>query len=104
MEIQPAEITWPECLDLKKAATYSGLNYWFLRDLVACGIIPRVKLRDPYDPQRTLRRIYVRRIDLDQYIEKSRTLIRTPFEESAKQINPKTVRAKRRKQKEEKHG
>lgn len=35
---------WPRVLDLRQAARYCSLSYWSLRDLVAAGIVPAVRV------------------------------------------------------------
>ncbi len=68
-------------LDLYQAATYTGLSYWTLRDYVADGVIPNVKL--PSGRQRSRRgtlkagagsnrKILIDRNDLDRLIAESK--------------------------------
>lgn len=64
---------WPECLDLEAAAAYSGFSKWALRGWIGSGKLPRETPKDPYDPERDFRRIYVTRKDLDAFIENNRT-------------------------------
>lgn len=62
-------------LDLKDAATYLGLSYWTVRDLVLAGILPSVKIPCPRSGDgRTIRRILVDRYDLDTFIEQSKEI------------------------------
>ena len=63
----------PRLLDLKAAATYLGLSYWTVRDLVIAGRLPSVKIPCPRSGDgRTIRRILVDRHDLDDFIEQSK--------------------------------
>jgi len=70
-------------LDLYQAATYTGLSYWTLRDYVADGVLPVVKL--PGGRQRSrggivtrkagdgsTRKILIDREDLDRLIARSK--------------------------------
>jgi hypothetical protein len=68
-------------LDLYQAATYTGLSYWTLRDYVADGVLPAVRL--PSGRQRSRggivkagagsnRKILIDREDLDRLIEESK--------------------------------
>jgi excisionase family DNA binding protein len=57
-------------LSLRAAASYLGLSYWTLRDLVAAGTIRPVRL--PVADGRDLRRILLDRRDLDALIEQSK--------------------------------
>ena len=60
-------------LDLDEAAHYLGVSYWTMRDYVHGGIIPKVELPHPRDPDgRVLRRILIDRNDLDEFIEKNK--------------------------------
>lgn len=78
---------WPECLDLKQSSLYSGFSKWTLRGWVGSGEIPRVKVSNPYHPELCLRRIYILRKDLDEFIAKHRT---NPQENNTKR--PKDTR------------
>jgi excisionase family DNA binding protein len=63
----------PRLLDLKAAATYLGLSYWTVRDLVIAGRLPSVKIPCPRSRDgRTIRRVLVDRHDLDTFIEQSK--------------------------------
>ena len=65
----------PRLLDLKAAATYLGLSYWTVRDLVLAGKLPSVKIPCPRSGDgRTIRRILVDRHDLDAFIEQSKEI------------------------------
>lgn len=68
-----AENSVPRLLDLKAAETYSGLPYWTLYVLTNKGIIPVVRIPDPYREGRYLRRIWISREALDKFIEKQET-------------------------------
>lgn len=59
-------------LSLDAAADYLGVSYWTVRDLVASGTIPRVRL--PVGGARDLRRVLVDRVDLDRLVERSKEL------------------------------
>ena len=54
----------PRLLSQQDAAGYLGISYWTLRDLVFRREIPCVKIG---------RRILVDRLDLDAYLEQSKT-------------------------------
>ena len=65
----------PRLLDLKSAATYLGLSYWTVRDLVLAGRLPSVKIPCPRSGDgRTIRRILEDRHDLDDFIEQSKEI------------------------------
>jgi excisionase family DNA binding protein len=65
----------PRLLDLKAAATYLGLSYWTVRDLVIAGRLPSVKIPCPRSGDgRSIRRILVDRHDLDAFIEQSKEI------------------------------
>lgn len=65
----------PRLLDLKAAATYLGLSYWTVRDLVLAGRLPSVKIPCPRSGDgRTIRRVLVDRHDLDAFIEQSKEI------------------------------
>ncbi len=51
----------PRLLSQHEAASYLGVSYWTLRDLIFRGEIPYIRIR---------RRILVDRADLDSYIGK----------------------------------
>jgi excisionase family DNA binding protein len=54
----------PALLGVAEAATYLSVSQWTVRDLVASGALPRVELPG-------MRRLLVRRADLDALIERS---------------------------------
>lgn len=56
----------PRLLDLKAAAAYLSVSTWTLRDYLAAGLLPLVKLPRPGGG--TLKRILVDRVDLDRLI------------------------------------
>ena len=65
----------PDCsserlFGLHEAARYLNLSYWTVRDMVATGAIPRVRL--PLNGARDLRRVLVDRADLDRLIAASK--------------------------------
>ena len=58
-------------LSLKAAGDYLGVSYWTVRDLVAAGELPAVKLPCPRAHDgRAMRRTLVDRVDLDRLIER----------------------------------
>ena len=52
-------------LDVPAAAAYLGLSTWTVRDLIACGKLPRVRIG-------ALRVVRVDREDLDRLVERSK--------------------------------
>ena len=54
----------PRLLSQQDAASYLGISYWTIRDLVFRRELPFVKIG---------RRILVDRIDLDAYLDRSKT-------------------------------
>ena len=61
----------PRLLRLHEAATYLSVSYWSVRDLVARGDIPAVRLPSPGARDgRALRRVLLDRRDLDRLIER----------------------------------
>jgi len=69
------QYTGPRLLDLKAAATYLGLSYWTVRDLVLAGRLPTVKIPRPRSGDgRSIRRILVDRQDLDAFIEHNKEI------------------------------
>ena len=72
---KPEQQAGPRLLDLKAAATYLGLSYWTVRDLVLAGRLPGVKIPCPRSGDgRTIRRILVDRHDLDDFIEQNKEI------------------------------
>ena len=70
-----AQAAGPRLLDLKAAATYLGLSYWTVRDLVLAGRLPTVKIPCPRSGDgRVIRRILLDRHDLDDFIEQSKEI------------------------------
>lgn len=57
----------PRLLDLHGTASYLSLSEWTVRDLEACGILPRVRV--PLPNQGKLRKILFDKEDLDRLIE-----------------------------------
>jgi len=49
----------PRLLSQQEAATYLGISYWMLRDLVFRGELPSVRIR---------RRVLIDRVDVDRYV------------------------------------
>ena len=58
-----AEPLIPRLLSQQEAATYLGISYWTLRDLVFRRTLPHVKIG---------RRILVDRVDLDAYLQRAK--------------------------------
>lgn len=64
------EIDAARLLSVPEAAIYLGLSYWTVRDLVAAGTVPSVKVPAPRARDgRTVRRTLVDRRDLDSLVE-----------------------------------
>ena len=55
-------------MNLNEAAQYLGVSYWTVRDLVASGNLPRVRLPSAHTG-RDLRRTLIDQRDLDALIE-----------------------------------
>jgi excisionase family DNA binding protein len=53
------ETLTPRLLSQKEAATYLGISYWTLRDLLFRGELPTVRIR---------RRVLIDRADLERYV------------------------------------
>ena len=60
---QPS-VSEPRLLSQQEAARYLGISYWTIRDLVFRREIPFVKIG---------RRVLVDRLDLDAYLDRSKT-------------------------------
>jgi excisionase family DNA binding protein len=58
----------PRLLPLKKAAEYSGLTVWCLRERIWKGELPFVQFNGT-------RKQYIDRADLDRFIEESKAVI-----------------------------
>jgi len=58
----------PRLLPLKKAAEYLGLTTWGMRERIWAGQIPVVKFPGG-------RKMYVDRLDLDNFIERNKMVI-----------------------------
>jgi len=71
-------------LDLKQAASYTGLNYWHVRELALAGHIPVVRLPSSKNPSGEMRRILIDRIDLDALIDRKEGLNIEPVSTGAK--------------------
>lgn len=52
-------VVTPRLLSQREAATYLGVSYWTLRDMLFRGELPTVRIR---------RRVLIDRADLDRYI------------------------------------
>src|SRR5262249_45651408 len=57
-------------LDVDGAAIYLGVSKWTIKDLIASGHLPRVRL--PLSPSRDLRRLLIDVRDLDKLIESNK--------------------------------
>jgi excisionase family DNA binding protein len=55
-------------LDLRQAAAYLGLSYAETRELVIYGHLPHVRLPNPRDHGRTMRKYLLDPTDLDKFI------------------------------------
>jgi len=58
----------PRLLPLKKAAEYLGVTVWTIRERIWAGDIPVVRFPGG-------RKMYIDRLDLDSFIERSKTVI-----------------------------
>lgn len=56
--MKPEALT-PRLLSQREAATYLGVSYWTLRDMLFRGELPTVRIR---------RRVLIDRADLDRYL------------------------------------
>jgi excisionase family DNA binding protein len=61
--MKPASVSERRLLSQRDAATYLGISYWTIRDLVFRRELPFVKIG---------RRILVDRVDLDAYLDRSK--------------------------------
>ena len=59
----PPSLITPRLLSQHEAATYLGISYWTIRDLVFRRDLPFVKIG---------RRVLVDRLDLDAYLDRSK--------------------------------
>jgi excisionase family DNA binding protein len=57
-------------MSIKDASSYLGLSPWTVRDLIASGVLPRVRL--PLGGARDVRRVLLDRVDLDKLIAQSK--------------------------------
>ena len=70
---EPAELP-ARLLSLRQAALYIGVSFWTLRDWLAAGHLPTIKL-PPLRPREgdrakpTLRRVLIDRRDLDAFVD-----------------------------------
>jgi len=72
-EIEARSAPIPRLLRLQGAAAYLDVSYWTVRDLVARGDIPAVRLPSPGARDgRALRRVLLDRRDLDRLIENNK--------------------------------
>lgn len=65
--------TAPRLLDLRAAASYTGVSAWTLRRLAWNGSLPVVKLPALLDRDRPARRVWFEREALDELIAAGRT-------------------------------
>ena len=69
--VVPCGTNVPRLLDLNAAACYLGVSYWTMRDYIFTGVIPKVTLPHPTNPNgRVLRRTLIDKEDLDEFIER----------------------------------
>lgn len=61
--MQPPKSIEPRLLSQQEAASYLGISYWALRDLVFRRELPFVKIG---------RRVLIDRIDVDAYLDRSK--------------------------------
>jgi excisionase family DNA binding protein len=61
--VPPSSAITPRLLSQQEAASYLGISYWTLRDLVFRRELPFVKIG---------RRVLVDRLDLDAYLDRSK--------------------------------
>lgn len=64
----------PRLLSLRDAASYCGVSYWTIRDMVLAGYVPTVALpglrpREGGRAKASLRRVLIDRADLDAFID-----------------------------------
>ena len=72
-EIEAGSAPVPRLLRLQEAANYLSVSYWTVRDLVARGAIPPVRLPSPGARDGgALRRVLLDRRDLDRLIENNK--------------------------------
>jgi excisionase family DNA binding protein len=72
-EVEARSAPVSRLLRLTEAASYLSVSYWTVRDLVARGAIPPVRLPGPGARDgRTLRRVLLDRRDLDRLIENNK--------------------------------
>jgi hypothetical protein len=64
----------PRLVDLKRASAEWGIPIWTLRRLVWNGDLATVKLPSLDGRDKTARRIWIAREDLDRLIEQSKTI------------------------------
>jgi hypothetical protein len=69
---EPTHIA-PRLYNLPGAAAYSGLSMWSLRAMVRTGALPVVEIPSLIHRNRTARRIWIAREDLDALIAAGRT-------------------------------
>jgi excisionase family DNA binding protein len=60
----------PALLDVSASARYLGVSPWTVRDLIARGVLPRVRI--PLGDGRELRKDLLDRADLSKLIERSK--------------------------------
>ena len=65
-----SQATAPRLLDVAGAAAYLSVSSWTIRDLLAAGRLPRVRL--PLAGDRECRRVLLDRADLDRLIDASK--------------------------------
>jgi excisionase family DNA binding protein len=65
----PVPALCPRLLDIRGVAAYLGVSAWTVRDLIAAGQLPRVRLEVD---KRELRKVLVDRADVDQLITRGK--------------------------------
>jgi excisionase family DNA binding protein len=61
--MKQANVVETRLLSQQDAATYLGISYWTVRDLIFRRVLPYVKIG---------RRVLVDRVDLDAYLDRSK--------------------------------
>ena len=64
MSMSAEPMLWTE----KQAAAAMGISFWSCRELVAAGLLPVVRLPNPLDPRRAMRRKLIDRRDVEKFI------------------------------------
>jgi hypothetical protein len=59
----------PRLMDLEAGAHYLSVGIWTLRELIWAGMIPVVKIPRPSGGGEVMRRVLVKREDLDAFVD-----------------------------------